>query len=224
MKIIKLPLIVCCLLGAGNLYSQVIKLDKNTLETSQVLMSVEKIMGKDAVKVIHDSTVKGSDQPTYARLKSIAFKNGTIEVSLLSRLLPNAPAFARGFIGVAFRINDNNSKFESFYVRPTNGRIDDPVRKIHATQYFSFPDYSFDRLRKDAPGKYESAADIGLNEWIKLTIVVKDAQAKLYINDNKEPALVVNDLKHGANTSGTVGLWVGEWTEGFFSDVRITKE
>lgn len=44
--------------------------------------------------------------------------------------------FARGFIGIAFRIDDEDSTFESFYVRPTNGRIDDPVRKIEESNTF----------------------------------------------------------------------------------------
>ncbi len=48
----------------------------------------------------------------------------------------------------------------------------------------------------------------GLNVWIKLKIIVKEAQAKLFINDNKQPSLIVNDLKHGASSSGGIGLWV----------------
>ncbi len=51
---------------------------------------------------------------------------------------------------------------------------------------------------------------------IKLKIVVQDIQAKLYINDNKQQSLLVNDFKHGANSSGTFGLWVDIGTEAFF--------
>ena len=54
--------------------------------------------------------------------KGVEFSNGTIEVKVLSRLLPSAPEMARGFIGVAFRINEDSSKFESIYVRPKNAR------------------------------------------------------------------------------------------------------
>ena len=64
------------------------------------------------------------------------FKNGTIEVNVLSRLLQDAPQLARGFIGVAFRINDSNSTFECIYVRPVNGRVDDQVRRNHSIQYY----------------------------------------------------------------------------------------
>ena len=143
---------------------------------------------------------------------------------LLSRLLPTADANARGFIGLAFRINKDNSRFESIYIRPTNGRADDQLRRNHSTQYFSYPDYKFDRLRKEAEGKYESYADMGLNEWIKMKIVVKNAQAKLYLNDNPQPVLIVNDLKLGAANSGAIGLWVDTGTDAFFRDIKVVAE
>jgi hypothetical protein len=218
-------LVVClCLLSSINLYSQAVKLDQSRFQGSYVYLSIEKIVGKEALQVIKDSTVKEADEPTFALIKEIGFSNGTIEVSVLSRLLKNAPSTARGFIGVAFRINDNNSQFECIYIRPTNGRAEDQVRRNHSIQYFSFPDYKFDRLRKEAPEKYESYADMGLNEWIKLKIEVKGKQAKLFINENKQPSLIVNDLKLGDSSSGAVGLYVDNGTEGYFTDLRIRKD
>jgi hypothetical protein len=211
------------LLSSINLYSQVIKTDQSRFDASHVSLSVEKVMGKEALRVIKDSTMKEFDQPTFAKVKDIDFSNGTIEVSVLSRLLKNAPATARGFIGVAFRIKEGNSQFECIYIRPTNGRADDQVRRNHSMQYFSFPDYKFDRLRKESPEKYESYADMGLNEWIKLRIEVKGNGAKLYINDSKQPSLIVNDLKLGDTSSGAVGLYVDNGTEGFFTDLKVSK-
>ena len=217
-------LFICFFACSICLYSQNLKFDRNKLEAINTSMSIEKLMGKESVKVIKDSAVIKFDEPTYARLKAIEFRNGTIEVKVLSRLLPNAPEMARGFIGIAFRINDSNSKFECIYIRPTNGRANDQIRRNHSIQYFSFPDYTFDRLRKEAPEKYESYADMGLNEWIKLKIVIKDSHAELFVNDGKQPSLIVNDLKHGPNSSGTIGLWVDVGTEGFFSDLKILKD
>ena len=212
------------LLASINLYSQTIKFDERRFDSNHVSVAIEKVMGKMALRVVKDSTVKEADEPTFARTKEIDFSNGTIEVSVLSRLLKNAPATARGFIGVAFRINDTDSRFECIYIRPTNGRADDQVRRNHSIQYFSFPDYKFDRLRKESPEKYESYADMGLNEWIKLKIEVKGKQAKLFINENKQPSLIVNDLKHGDHSSGAVGLYVDNGTEGFFTDLKIGKD
>jgi hypothetical protein len=207
-----------------SLFAQIIKLDKNNLEASKTFMSFEKMDGKEVLKVVIDTTIKTFDEPTFVKIRDLNLKNGTIEVKVLSRLLKNAPASARGFIGLAFRIGENNSKFESVYIRPTNGRVDDQVRRNHSIQYFSFPDYKFDRLRKESPEKYESYADMGLNEWITMRIEVQGSKAQLYLNNNKQPSLIVNDLKLGETQSGTIGLWVGNWTEGYFKDLKVTKK
>ncbi|QNA44774.1 family 16 glycoside hydrolase [Lacibacter sediminis] len=207
-----------------NLNAQTIKLDAGSLEAVQVYMSIEKLMGSKVVKAVKDSTVKEVDEPTFVKVKGIQFSNGTIEVKVLSRLLKNAPVFSRGFIGIAFRINENNTKFESIYIRPTNGRANDQVRRNHSTQYYSYPDYKFDRLRKESPELYESYADMELNKWITMRIEVNGAQAKLFLDHNKQPSLIVNDLKHGANASGAIALWVEVGTEGYFKDLKITKK
>jgi hypothetical protein len=65
---------------------------------------------------------------------------------------------------------------------------------------------------------------MGLNEWITMRIEVKGKQAKLFLNDNKQPSLIVNDLKLIDNVSGAIGLWVDIGTEGFFADLKIRKE
>ena len=215
--------ILTSLLFTINLSSQTIRLDTNKLDAVNVYMSVGKMMGSEVVKAIKDSTVKEADEPTFVKIKGITFRNGTIEVKVLSRLLKNAPEFARGVIGVAFRINDSNTKFESIYLRPVNARVDDQVRRNHSIQYFSFPDYKFDRFRKESPERYESYADMEMNKWITMRIEIKDAQAKLFINNGQQPSLIVNDLKHGANATGSIALWVETGTEGYFKDLKVTK-
>jgi hypothetical protein len=209
-----------CLLFAQNTH-----FENHTLEPVLVNMSITSMDGRKAVRVSVDTATQGANKPTFVRLTNTDnFSNGTIEVMLLSRLLPTANATARGFIGLAFRINKDNNRFESIYIRPANGRAEDQLRRNHSTQYFSYPDYTFDRLRKEAEGKYESYADMGLNEWIKMKIVVKNAQAKLYLNDNPQPVLIVNDLKLGAANSGAIGLWVDGGTDAFFRDIKVTRE
>lgn len=203
--------------------AQTIEFKKENLEPVKVFMELDKLNKKSVVKVAKDSAVKEVDEPTFVRIKNLSFTDGTIEVNVLSKLLPNAWESARGFIGIAFRINDTNSKFECIYIRPTNGRADDQIRRNHSIQYFSYPDYKFPRLRNESPEKYESYADMGLNEWIKMKIVVKGTQAKLYLNDNPQPALIVSDLKHGTDLSGGIGLFVDVGTEGYFSDLKILK-
>ena len=208
-----------------HLYAQGTRFGNYDLEPVLVNMSITNLDGKKVIRVARDTATTGSDLPTFVRLTNTdSFSNGTIEVILLSRLLPTAPPDARGFIGVAFRINKDNSRFESFYIRPTNGRAEDQLRRNHSTQYFSYPDYKFDRLRKEAEGKYESYADMGLNEWIKMKIVVKGAQAKLYLNDNRQPVLIVNDLKLGAANRGAIGLFLDGGTDAFFRDIKVVME
>jgi hypothetical protein len=183
-----------------------------------------KIEGKDTIRVKKDPKVTDVDEATFARLIDSDFKNGIIEVRVLSRLLENAPDFARGFIGIAFRIDESNSKFECIYIRPTNGRAEDPLRRNRSTQYFSYPDFKFDRLRKESPGVYESYADMGLNEWITMKIEVRDEQAQLYLHQGEHPVLIVNDLKHGRDASGGIGLWVDVGTEGHFTDLNVAND
>ncbi|CZQ99356.1 Hypothetical protein Tpal_2361 [Trichococcus palustris] len=177
--------------------------------------------GVEVLRVTKNPKVEAFDEPTYARLVGTTFKNGTIEVKVLSRLLPDAPEFARGFLGIAFRIDENNEHFESLYIRPTNGRNESQLRRNRSTQYFSYPDYKFDRFRAESPGEYESYADMGLDEWIDLKVKVDGEHAELYVNNSKYPVLVVNDLKHGADKEGAIALWVEEGTEGFFKDLKV---
>ena len=224
LKKILSTITVAILCGSPDLFAQTIGFDKSNLEANHVYMSIEKMNGKQVVKVVKDSTQNGADLPTFVKIKGIDLKEGIIEIKVLSRLLKTAPASARGFIGVAFHIDEQNSKFEGIYLRPTNGRAEDQLRRKHSIQYFSYPDYDFDRLRKEAEGVYESYADMGLNEWITMRIEVRGKQAKLFLNDNKQPSLIVNDLKLGDNVSGTIGLWVDVGTEGYFKDLKITKQ
>src|SRR5206468_6159800 len=64
---------------------------------------------------------------------------------------------------ISFRVNfdaaKDVAKYECFYLRPTNGRADDQVRRNHSTQYISHPDFPWFRLRKEFPEKYESRSE-----------------------------------------------------------------
>jgi hypothetical protein len=151
----------------------------------------------------------------------IDFADGTIEVDVASVLAADAPAYARGFIGLTFRIDDAN-RFESLYLRPVNSRVDDQVRRNHTLQYVAFPDYTFPRLRKEEPEKYESYVDVGLEEWINLRVEVQAQKARIFINGANSPSLVVTDLKLGPLHRGGVGLWIEAGTIGYFSGLKIT--
>lgn len=149
------------------------------------------------------------------------FEDGSIEVDVAG--LPREGAFgaARGFIGIAFRVQDP-THYEAFYIRPTNGRADDQLRRNHSTQYICEPEFTWDRLRKESPGVYESYADMAPGKWTKLKVVVSGVKAQLYVNGAEQPCLIVNDLKHG-KSRGKVALWVGTDTDGYFSNLVVRK-
>jgi len=131
-------------------------------------------------------------------------------------------AAARGFIGIAFRLQSDGS-YEYIYLRPTNGRADDQVRRNHSTQYSSYPTFGFGESRKEAPEKYESYVDLQPGVWTKYKIEVTGRSAKLYVNGAEQPCLIVNDMKLDAKDGG-VALWIGPGTEGYFSNLKITAK
>ncbi|MGM0218775.1 hypothetical protein [Enterococcus sp. AZ126] len=198
-------------------------IETTTMEAIHTDVLQTTLNGEPVLRVVKKDKLMEFDENTYAKLVGSSFHNGTIEVKMLSRLLSNAPDFARGFIGIAFRISEDDTTFESFYVRPTNGRIDDPVRKNRAIQYFSYPKYTFDYFRNLGITDFEGTADIGLDEWISLKAVINGARGAFYLNDSKKPLLVVENMKHGADAKGAIGFFVDIGTEAFFKDLKITK-
>jgi len=95
------------------------------------------------------------------------------------------------------------------------------VRRNHATQYAAHPDFTFARLRKESPERYESYVDLEPGAWTRLRIEVAGRTARLFVHDAPQPALVVTDLKLGTEGGG-VALWIGPGTEGFFANPRVT--
>ena len=186
------------------------------LTANRVKLESVDYKGKRAIKVTEAGEVGNGE--AYAIIKGPEFRNGTIDVELAGVPAASAGPAARGFIGVAFRIRDG--KFEYIYLRPTNGRADDQVRRNHSTQYSSFPDFDFARSRKEAPEKYESYVDLEPGVWTRVRIVVQGTTARLFVHGAVQPALIVNDLKLG-DSSGAVALWIGPGTEGYFTGLSI---
>ena len=176
-----------------------------------------------ALRVVKADKLMQFDENTLVKLKDCDFHNGIIKVKMLSRLLPDAPDFARGFIGIVFRVNEQNSEFESFYIRPTNAMTEDPVRKAHGCQYFSYPGYTFAYFREFGITGYEAPIRYGLDEWVELKAVIQDDRAEFYLNEEEEPVLSVEGLKHGKDAHGSVGFFSEIGTEAFFKDLEIEQ-
>jgi hypothetical protein len=149
------------------------------------------------------------------------FSNGTIEAEIAGAPAPGAFETARGYVGVAFRVQPDLKTFDAFYLRPTNGRAADSTRRSHATQYISHPAWTWSRLRTEAPGKYEAYVDLEPGVWTKIRIEVSGARAQLFVHDQAQPTLVVDDVKSGPSARGGVALWVGAGTVAHFRNVSV---
>jgi hypothetical protein len=175
--------------------------------------------GRNAIHLFAAPATKGEP---IAILTNSEFENGTIEVDLAGAPPGGAPESARGSVGLAFHLQDD-MRFECFYLRITNARADDQLRRNHTLQYISVPDFPFERTRAETPGLYESYADLEAGVWTKLRIVVSGVQAKLYINGANQPSLIVNDLKLH-QSRGKIALWSGRDADGYFSNLRVAKQ
>ena len=168
------------------------------------------------------ASIDGVDLEQLAVIEGSDFSSGVIEAEIAGAPAPDAGAGARGFVGIGFRVQPDLRTYDAFYLRPTNGRAEDQERRNHATQYISHPDWPWFRLRQETPSKYESYVDLVPGVWTKIKIDVRGDKARLYVNDNPQPALIVNDVKSGANARGAVALWIGPGTIGHFRNVTVT--
>ena len=178
--------------------------------------------GQKALRIDHVPGEGG--EASFAKLVDYEFTNGIIDLEIAGKPGENAGQGARGFVGLAFRISEDNSKFECFYLRPTNGRANDQLRRNHSSQYISFPDYPWHKLRQETPGKYESYVDLEPGMWTKVRIEVSGDKAKLFVHGSDQPCLIVNDLKHGPDLKGSIGLWVAVGTEAYFAKLSINNQ
>ena len=194
--------------------------DLSRLELKGVRAEPATHHGQAALKIAEAESGLGEG---LAVVKNFVFHNGAIEVDVSGAPAKTAGEQARGFIGMAFRMAAGGARFEEIYIRPTNGRAEDQLRRNHATQYVSFPDWPWERLRKESPGVYESYVDMAAGEWTHLRIVVHGAGASLYVNGAAQPCLLVHDLKLG-DAEGAVALWIGPGTEGYFRKLAVTRE
>ena len=159
----------------------------------------------------------------YASVDGIDFSNGSIEVELAGEPAPGAGQGARGFVGIAFRLHKDKEAYDAFYLRPTNGRADDQERRNHSTQYVSHPDWPWFRLRKETPSRYESYVDLVPGQWTKIRIEVRGDRARLFVHGSEQPALIVNDVKTGAQGQGAVALWIGPGTVAHFRNLTVER-
>ena len=158
------------------------------------------------------------------RIEGVEFSNGVIEAEIGGVPAPGAVESARGFVGIAFRLQPDDKTYDAFYLRPTNGRAADQERRNHAAQYISHPDWTWSRLRQETPSRYESYVDLEPDTWTKIRIEVHGTRARLFVHGQRQPTLVVNDVKSGATARGGVALWLEAGTVAHFRNLRVTPQ
>jgi len=143
------------------------------------------------------------------------FGDGTIEVDLRGANKPG-----KSFVGIAFRGADDTA-FDAVYFRAFNFKNPDASRRSRAVQYVSMPQFGWEKLRNDSPGKYEAAVNPvpDPDDWFHARIVVADRKVSVFVNDATEPCLIVAELTE--RRGGMIGLWVGNGSAGDFANLRL---
>ena len=189
---------------------------KKSFDLQQLLKEQKLITFGRNVVPITDGDKKGISLTGIAWLKDVSFSTGTIEVDLRGK-----DVLQQSFIGIVFHGVDT-ATHDVVYFRPFNFRSQDPVRKIHAVQYASHPDFPWHKLREEKNGIYEKGIDPppAATDWVHARIVVDDKQIKVYVNNVQEPSLTVDKLNTRQN--GLIGLW-NEGLDGDFANLTISK-
>jgi hypothetical protein len=178
--------------------------------------------GRKALRVTDSAPEGTSDDGRLVVVTGSQFEDGLIEVDVAGDRIPGAAEAARGFVGIAFRVAPDGPPFEAFYLRPYNGRSNDQLQRNHSAQYISSPEYPWNRLRQEFPGKYEAYVDLVPGEWTKMKIEVNADKARLYVNGAPEPTLIVNHLLH-SGAKGAVALFISVGSVAHFANLRVAK-
>jgi len=194
---------------------------KQSFDLQQLLKEKKLITINGKVVPITDGSKKGVSmvpgfQEGVVWLKDVTFSTGTIEIDLRGK-----DVLQKSFIGIAFHGVDSITH-DLVYFRPFNFQAEDPIRKIHAVQYVSHPDFPWHKLREEKNGIYEKGIDPppSPKDWFHAKIVVEDKQIKVYVNNASTPSLTVDKLN--TRKSGLIGL-SNEGLDGDFANLTISK-
>jgi hypothetical protein len=145
-----------------------------------------------------------------AVLKDFEMGDGVLDVDV-------ATAAKRGFFGFDVRIDRDGVNYEEIYLRPHKSGLPDAI------QYTPVLNTGRNWQIYNGPG-FTAAVDIPKEEWFHLRLEVTGAQAKLYVKNTDQPALLMNDLKSGVQ-KGQIALFVLTGTTYFSNfEVRTTPD
>lgn len=185
-------------------------------DLQQLLKEKKLVTHGQVITPVTEAGKKAISQTGIAWLKDVTFSEGTIEVDLRGR-----DVLQKSFIGIVFHAVDT-SQYDIVYFRPFNFLSSDPVRRIHAVQYATHPEYPWYRLREERNGIYEKAVTPAPSprDWFHARIVVKGNEINVYVNNATTPSLTVQKLN--TRTTGKIGI-SNEGEVGEFANLVIKK-
>lgn len=147
-------------------------------------------------------------------VNGLEFSTGSIDVDLKGKSLRG-----NSFLGVAFNVADEKT-FESIYFRPFNFKAEPPFR-ARAVQYIAWPTYTWEKLRKERTGEFESAITPlpDPDDWFHARIEVAKDQVHVFINDATEPTIVTARLNE-RGIARRAGLFVDS-ADGFYANLKF---
>jgi len=138
-----------------------------------------------------------------AILKDEVFENGIIEVDI-------SVTGVRSYPGIIFRVQSEDN-YEKVYIRPHRaGLYPDALQytpvfnKVAGWQLYNGEGFT-------------AGATIPTNQWIHLKIEISGKQARVYLNNNEKPSLIINVLKH-CSSKGSLGLMGPKDGSAYFSN------
>jgi hypothetical protein len=203
--------LLCCTLARADTQPELNKIADTAVW--RVRNRTATLIERDGHHAIHLDAKPGDG---FAWLLGSAFADGTIDIDLRGANKPG-----QSFVGIAFHGRDDTT-FAAVYFRPFNFNNPEIPRRARAVQYISHPQFTWEKLRAEFPGKYEHAVSPvpDPDHWFHARIVIQEHQVSVYVDDATTPSLVVTQLSD--RRDGLVGLWVGNGSAGDFTNLKIT--
>jgi hypothetical protein len=177
-----------------------------------------RVLNRQATRIEERNGVRlsGASGNGVAWVEGTDFRSGAIEVDIRGR-----EDMGQTYLGIAFHRKDD-ATYDAVYLRPFNFRIDDPLRRQHAVQYISMPEFDFQDLRDRFPEEFENPVDASIvpTDWVRLRVVIEGSKLQVYVGLIKQVTLEVRKL--GRLEDGQVGLWVGNDSGGDFANLIVT--
>ncbi len=208
---------VFCVLGGAIVQNQETSVDLAGLTQSKRLKRINREIA--FLKEGEKQFIRLSENPGdgLAILDGITLSTGVIEFEVRGKNI-----LQKSFVGVAFHGADEKT-YEAVYFRPFNFKNEDPVRRSHAVQYISHPEFTWPRLRQEKPGMYEKPINPvpDPDGWFRARLVVSKSTVDVFVNGSSKTCLSVDRLTD--RTDGWVALWAGNTSGGDFSILKIAK-